>query len=222
MGMLMLAADSLRNVRDGLNEAFARRPAWSGLSARLVCLLFAPPGSKITKDEILPRWDDFHHRSGEDVDFFCAGYGAFEGDSSSVVATTTNPLYGKVDWHFYPEMFNIFVREVEESLNPKWNYSGEADLLRYSEGYVSLDLSSPVLLNLLKMKEDKAIDSASELFETIIHYAPAQRSDNPAWGYSDAMGLGEMNKWIIEWITSLLPAKLGKAWIRGRHFAVVV
>jgi hypothetical protein len=225
----MFAAGSLQDVKSGLEEAFTKRPAWGHCPVRLVCLLFAPASSRIAKDELLPRWDDFHHRSGEDVDFFCAGYGAYwpaEWDrKQQSVATTTHPMGGKIEWLYSPRLFNRFVREVESTIR-QWRYSGEVDLLlfnahREADNSIELDLSSPIVLKIANMKKDKAIDSASELFETIFHYAPAQRADNPTWGYSDAMGLKEGRIWLIEWITSLLPAKLGNVWKRGRHYAVL-
>jgi hypothetical protein len=45
-----------------------------GSKRRMVGLLFAPVGQPIAKAEIIPRLKDFHYRSGNHINFYCAGY----------------------------------------------------------------------------------------------------------------------------------------------------
>ena len=106
-----------------------------------------------------------------------------------------------------PKNFNAFLREVEGAVRPRWHYCGNVDLLLFNarrdqvEG-VNLDLSTLLVLAV----QDKAIRSASELFEAIIHYAPQQQSDNPAWGFSEAMARDVGAQWLTEVIQKLVPA----------------
>lgn len=228
----MLPAYSIDEVRRELARAFSYRyPATATKKVRMVGLLFAPPGSPITKTEILPRLNDFHHRSGNNIDFFCAGYGAFWPDGwiedEKVVATITEPPFGhKTDWLYSSKLFNDFLKEIKEASKGKWKYSGEVDLILLNtypetEELARLDFSKSLVLYLNKLKNDNIIESIAELFELIFHYADKQDGNDPTWGFSNSMGFREGKSWFVDLILSLLPAKTGKLWKAAKHYAVL-
>jgi hypothetical protein len=224
----MIAALSLSDIK--ANLAFLNRyPKAPAASSRLVGLLFGPPSQPIMKDEILPGLDDLHHCSGENVDVFHAGYYSYGDDQDEgrkdrpVIGRTTNAdgvTYKK--WFYDPVGFVQFVKEVQDAVKPRWRYSQEVDLLLFNvrktaAQEVLLDFSSLVVLKLAAMKRDKAIGSASELYGTIFNYVPHQNPSDPASGFSNAMAPGM----LLDWLMSLLPAKLNSLWKQGRHYAVL-
>jgi hypothetical protein len=228
----MTPAHSLDGVRRDLAYAFKNRyPDKNADKVRIVGLLFAPPGEQITKKEILPRLDDFHHRSGNNIDFFCAGYGAHwpEGwiKDEEVVATLTKPPYGhKVKWLYSSMLYDEFRDEIKKATNEKWKYSGNVDLILVNahpdtEEYARLDFSRSIILYLSKLKNDKLIESIGELFELIFTFAEHQQGSDPTWGYSNAMGFREGKSWFINLILALLPAKAGRLWKAAKHYAVL-
>jgi hypothetical protein len=196
----------------------------------MVGILFAPPGAAITKTEILPRFDDFHHRSGNNIDFFCGGYGFCWPSGwvpdAQIVATTTDPTWGhRTEWLFSPNYFNELRSEVRAAAR-QWEYSGEVDLLllnAYPESTESarLDFTGAMVLKLNQLKEDKLIESVPVLFEKIFSYAEKQDGTDPTWGFSDRMGLEVGRGWFEDLVCSLLPRQTGQLWKRGRHYAVL-
>lgn len=228
----MFPAYSIVEVRRELARAFSYRyPDAINNHVRMVGLLFAPPGSRIAQSEILPRINDFHHRSSNNIDFFCAGYGAFwpEGwiEDEEVVVSITEPPFGhKTDWLYSAKLFNDFLNEVKEATRNKWNYSEEVDLILLNAYHdtkeeARLDFSRGIVLNLQKMKDDKCITSTMDLFSLIFQYVEKQDGSDPTWGFSDLMGIKEGKSWFIDLILSLSPAKIGKLWKSGKHYAVL-
>src|SRR5688572_24052821 len=106
-----LAFDSLRRIRQSNATSFAGR--------RLVGILFARPSLPLTKEVISPNLNYFHHRSGANVDFFCAGY------EISTSKMNANPSYAT--WQFSDRAFNALRQRVEQ--HSQWRYSGEVDLI---------------------------------------------------------------------------------------------
>ena len=226
----MTPAYTVEMIRLALKEAFSSRYATdSSLLPHMVGILFAPSGSAITKSEILPRLDDYHHRSGNKIDFFCAGYGAHwpEGwiPDEIVVATTTNSYGQKTEWKYSSKYFNDLLDEVR-SAAPRWRYSGDVDLLLLNAipdqtGEVTLDFSVLVALNVTQLKMDKAIETVPQLFEQIFAYAEKPRVANSVEGFSDAQGITAGQSWLVDVVTTYLPGKVGDLWKKGRHYAVV-
>ncbi len=194
-------------------------------------ILFAPPGAPITKKEIVPRLDDFNHRSGNSIDFFCGGWGygadwppgCGPSDEKEIV-TTTDKYENKTEWVYSSKHFNDFRKEVKSEAK-KWTYSGEVDLLllnayKEAENSIHLDFSMSVVLNISQLKTDKVIESAPQLFERIFSYA--ENSPKPAniIGFSDRSGLAIGRSWLVKLVTDYLPGNTGDLWKQGRHYAV--
>ncbi len=97
----------------------------------LCCLLFAPPFSKAAQEGVVPRLGYLNHRSGHDIDFYCAGYGGYwhkEGFPDMEEIGEVRYEDGTVTpWSFSQKMFASFVDELESVSS--WRYSGETELL---------------------------------------------------------------------------------------------
>lgn len=224
----MQPAFDLDSIRDALEEAFNKRyPPTAVDAVRMVGILFAPAGAAITQSEILPRLDDFHHRSGKNIDFFCAGYGAYWPPDwipdARVVATTTYSAGVVCNWQYSAEQFNNLLGQVEEE-TPQFTYSGEVDLLllnarRNPVAGIDLDFSKVIMLKISRMKKDEAIESVPELFESIFKYVDSADSPATVEGFSDARGALLGRTWL-ESLLAYIPGKAGTLWKKGRHFAV--
>ncbi len=69
--------------------------------SKLIGILLCHPESPLAKSEIIGHLPFFHVRSGEEIDFFCAGYGAYwppEHHADQKVAARINDT----DWLFSP------------------------------------------------------------------------------------------------------------------------
>lgn len=199
-------------------------------SIRLVGVLFASPTSSVGKSDILPRLDDYHHRSGEHIDFFCAGYGAYWPpgwiQDEEVVARTTDPVTGLTTKWLYSAKYSNDLRAEIQRLAPSWQFRGEADLLLTNAVFdtklqqAQLDFTTTIVLRLQQLKADDALTTVPELLERIFSYAEDQDPVNPAWHFSDKQALSIGRTWLEETFVEKLPLSLGKVWIRGKHYAV--
>lgn len=205
-----------------LTEAFRRRyRVQEGAAVRMTGLLFARPEVRMARDEIVPSLDYFHHRSGNNIDFFCAGYGRYwYGRVPDERAVTPD----KPPWLFSLSLFDGFRKEVEELST--WRYSGEADLLLMNalfdekDGKASLDFESAIVCDLERMKRDGAIESVGRFFEDVFRFAEHALADDPTWGFSDQMGIRSAGAALKRVILSLLPKNLGDDYKRTEHFAI--
>lgn len=146
---------------------------------RIIGILLVRPAHKIAREEILSDLENFHIKSGDSIDFFLPGYGAYWDDRYSkdkqVVATIRD-----VEWYFSNQLFLQFVRELEKSI--KWSYSGECELLLLSVERKSSDSSAPlsfsagITINITELMNDKLISSVAYLFYKIFNAAGDNRN----------------------------------------------
>ena len=173
---------------------------------RLFAFLLGRPDNKVVKDEILPRLDYWHHRSGTAVDFVCLGF--------SERSDETPDGRG----------FAQIVRMLEQHFN--WKYSGETDLLVFNGRYDAIggqavfDLTQGVALTLERALEAKAISSVGALMEDLFRVTEAHRGDNPAWAFSDAQGLRIAGSGLKSLLLLLLPQWARDDAAKGLHFHV--
>lgn len=225
-----MPANTIDDIRHAVGQAFVTRYPQTGPSnVRMVGLLFAPPNSHVAKTEIVPRLDEFHHRSGNHIDFFCAGYGAYwpwsHVPDKKVVATVTSEFGNEREWLFSAAMFNNIRKQLKVAA-PQYVYSGESDLLLFNaypapNSIAALDFTDAIALKLSNMRNDKLLDSVAELFEQIFTYSERQSGVDPTWGFSDAMGWNTGKSWAKELILSALPVRTERLWRLGRHYAVL-
>lgn len=181
-------------------------------------LLFAPPGQPLAKAEILPRLNDFHYRSGEHIDFYCAGYAWWHSDMDDYRTTGTDGVV------YSAPKFDAFRRDIAR--RSRWRYSGETDLLILNSRYDReaetgmLDFSSAIVCKLDTMKSDGAITSAGLFFERIFQYSESATGDDPTWGFSDSLAGSSSASALKRFVLALLPKELGKDISRIAHFAV--
>ena len=216
----LIPAWSLDTIVQTLNQAFERR--YTGKPVCLVGLMFAPPESGLGKSEITQSLDYFHHRSRDNIDFFCAGYRRQGKERQPVVETAvTND---SEPWYFNVMDFESLRKEIQSCSS--WKYSGESDLIllnatKGSSGQdVILDWSSAICCDLEKMKKDNAIESARRFFEGICDFADGYEGNNPVWDFSDQQGVITAKSGLAKLILSILPKTLQELYSEGKHHAV--
>jgi hypothetical protein len=216
----MIPAWDYDQVCRRLAGAFRSRYAAGGPSGiRMVGLLFAPREASLARDEIVPSLDYFHHRSGDHVDFFCAGYSRYGHTPGERPVTDDDP-----PWMFSAEAFDRFRRDIER--RSRWRYSGEADLLLMNgkcgndERSASLDFGTSIVCDLERMIRDGAIHSCRRFFEDVCRFAEEVQAPDPTWGFSDEMGVRTAGSALKRVILSLLPKEIGGDYRRAEHFVI--
>ena len=179
---------------------------------RLVAILFAAQGASLASSQIQPRIEEFHYRSGKNLDLFAAGYDKFW-DSR-----------GEFRPMFDASGFDRLRRDLEEATT--WRYSGDVDLILANAmldrrtDQSTLDFASSVVCQLDQMLKDGAIQSVGSFLEKIFQYTDSQKNEDPTWGLSDHLGLGLGKSVLVNMVARLLPETIVKQLRAGRHFAV--
>ncbi len=216
----MIAAWSLEEIVATLTQAFNGR--YSDDTIRLVGLLFAPPDSNLGNSEIIKSLDYFHHRSGDAIDFYCAGYRRYGEGRQPVVEREVSA--GSDPWIFNVIEFEAMRKETQKS--SFWKYSGEADLIllnvRKGESGQDaiLDWSSAICCDLEKMKGDKAIASVRRFFEDTFRFADGYNGSDPVWDLSDQQGIKKVKSGLRSFILSFLPENLREFYSEAEHLAI--
>lgn len=216
----MIPAWSIEEITRTLAQAFESRYRKGGI--RLVGLLFAPPESSLGGSEITKSLDYFHHRSGDNIDFFCAGYRRY-GEAKQVVVER-EVTSDSSPWYFNVIDFEALRKQAQKSSS--WKYSGEADLIllnaakNESGPAVSLDWSTAICCDLEKMKKDKAIESARRFFEDIFRFVDEYDGANPVWDLSDQQGVILAKSGLKRLILSVLPKPLREFYSEAEHLVV--
>lgn len=217
----MISAPDYWSMISSLKDAFSNRYEEKPVGhIRLIGILFAPIGSPLAQAEIIPRLSDFHHRTGKNMDFFLAGYGASCPPPSYVPV----PNASSEGWCYSSAAFSHFCDHLEGYTN--WNYKGGCELLLVNAKYkekrneVLIDFRTAIVCDLDKMKLDGAIDSVQRFFEDIFQYAKGCSGEDPAWGFSDKMTSKSVKSALLLLVLSLLPKNIGKDVQKLHHFAV--
>ena len=190
--------------------------------SKLIGILLCHPESPLGKTEILGHLPFFHVRSGDAIDFFCAGYGAYwppEHHTDQKVVARINDE----DWLFSNDAFLQVIEELERE--SKWKYSGETELLlipaiKAADDVISFRYESSLVCNLERMAKDGAFTSVRSFFDGIFRYAKTQSSNNSAWEFSDKKGVEVAGGVLKEFILSLLPEQLRNGYKKASHYAI--
>ena len=183
-------------------------------------ICFARPTSILGKSEILPQIPDWHHRSGNHIDFYFAGFSPNAIDDTWI----ETEIPGSWQWYYSSEMFNKFRSEMQ--VVTTWKYSGGCDLILANAKYdnkdndVELDFSTAVVCQLDKMKEIKAFQSVEQYFENIFQYAEESGSHSNTWDFSDQAGISAGHSAIKSIALSCLPKNTGKEIKKISQYAV--
>lgn len=211
----MIPAPSFEEIEETLKNS-AR---WSK-EPRVAGLLFIQPTSSLARDEIIPKLEYFHHRSGDDVHFFCGGFSGYANvyPDNQLVATIDG-----IKWYFSPSQFNKLRREIETRTS--WIYSGGDDLLLVDvnnlPNQVRLDFStrSAYLFRLDQMKQDGIIIGVGQFFEEIFRFAEDYKGDNAVKKF---ISPPEISRFInAPRNIGILVGRMGDAWKRSDYPAVV-
>lgn len=215
----MIPAYSYESICDELAFAFRNRyPDHADRltsQVRLVGVLFARPESKLSSEEVLPHLPYLHHRSADELDIFCGGYGQYPFDRTHVEVAER--------WYFSIPAFDSLRREIEG--RAKWRYSGGVDLIITNGRYegqskkARLDFSSAIAMNLDKAKADGAIQTIEMFIEKVCQLAEKQKGDDPTWWLSDQLGLTIAKSGLKGLILSLLPKGIEPDIKRAFHVA---
>jgi hypothetical protein len=190
--------------------------------SKLVGILLCHPNSPLAKSEILGHLPQFHIRSGEAIDFFCAGYGAYWPPNHHVDQNVVARI-NKEDWLFSNEAFNQVIEELERE--SKWEFSGETELLlipvsKSSDGGVTFQYQDSIVCNLEAMAKDDAFTSVRAFFELIFRFAKSKSAEDSTWEFSDKLGMGVAGNMLKDFIISLLPKPLQSGYKKASHYAV--
>jgi hypothetical protein len=191
-------------------------------SSKLIGVLFCHPKSPLGKAEIVEHLDYFHERSGEVVDFYCAGYGAYWPSEFHADKSVVTKIDG-TEWLFSSKAYNRIRDEIEAET--RWEHSGESELVllvarKTSNGTVKLDFTSAIICKLEQMGKDKAFSSARAFFECIFRMAEKYKGTDPVWALSDKKGIETGGNCLKDSILSLLPKPLGESYQRAEHYVV--
>jgi hypothetical protein len=191
-------------------------------NSKLIGILFCHPKSSLGGSEIVDHLSHFHLRSGDAVDFFCVGYGAYWPPEHFADQKGVTRIDG-VDWLFSEMAFSNVIDEFERET--AWKYSGETELIlltarRDDDGQASLDYDSAIVCNLEAMSQAKAFTSVRSFFADVFRFAKSNTDSDPTWGLSDNKGLKLGASAVKDAVLSVLPKPLSDAYSRGEHFAV--
>ena len=217
---------------DMLSHTMAESTLRKYAKVRMLGLLFVRPETEFALDEILPNLDYYHHRSGKNIDFFCAGYGAWMDrmdGAKEVYLRNGEPAWRQNDitcWQFNVRRFDEFRREIEDETHNRWRYSGDSDLVLTNARYdnerddVAIDFASSICIDLVAAKQDNAFTSVSALFEKVFQFAEGETGSDPTWGFSDRMGASISRNVLREAIFAVFPAAIREKARHSLHFYV--
>ncbi|WP_141732414.1 hypothetical protein [Oligoflexus tunisiensis] len=204
----MVPANNLSKLQEYLGEQTAtKNRLGQDQNFFLVGLLFAPPQEQISKSEIVPMLDQYHHSSGTHAYFLCAGYSAYDPEAEPVATVNNEP------WGFSAKNFASFVDEVEKLT--KWRYGGGSELLlfdSFSDGKTfRLYTKTALCLDLNAILKDGSFDTISGLFHHIFNFKK-DRGHAVCSDLSDNLGLLMGKDYFL--------SQLGALWKTAKHFAV--
>ena len=172
---------------------------------RLIVLLFAHPESPIFRDQLKPKLEYWHFRSGERLDLLCLGY---SGKANS----------------FDPELLASSVTWLQSRSG--WRYSGETDLVllnaRVSPKSQTLELETQQIVSvaLEQAVQESAIRSVPHIMERVFSFVDSYAGDDPAWGFSDQEGKRLASSGLKALLIACLPKALRKDARAAFHFYV--
>lgn len=186
----------------------------------IIGVLFCQPHTKFVQAEILNSLNYLHHRSGENINFFCCGYGAyFPPEEENLVTTIDN-----VKWSYSDKYFVQVIKEFEKLT--KWEYSGETDFLLLdvipSYNPDTLNIKNAVVCNLEQMQKDGAFSSVRKFFEDMIRLFSNPEKRNTL-AYSDMNTINIGKDFLIDTVIENLPIKVNKLYKKckeAKHFVI--
>lgn len=204
----LINAWSYDQVCRELTHTFQRQCGNGSIACtRMVGLLFARPDVPLAREQIVPSLNYYHHRSGRDIDFFCAGYSRFSHESNE-----KEPVEVGDWWEFNPITYCKFQEEIQR--RSRWLYSGEVDLIlldgkRDDFGNAYLDFEYAWVCDLNNMIRNNAIESVHRFFEHIFRFVE-MNPNNQARDFTRVERKSMIVKGLKESLLACLPANIGQ------------
>ncbi|SDH62005.1 hypothetical protein SAMN05421846_101337 [Chryseobacterium taeanense] len=184
------------------------------------CILLAPKFHKNGFDEIIQRLEYLNQRSGENLHFYCAGFGAYwnEEIAPDMEILNISLLHNsnRIPWAFSQNFFAKFVTELENETN--WKYSGGTEIIVLDK---NLEFRNCIVFKIDEMISDKIIRSPNDIIEALIQQSKKGKSNT----LISLKGIG-----IIA-IDEALKAFLGflpksveniwNIWQKGKHYTLI-
>ncbi len=168
--------------------------------------------SLATGKDILEELNYYHHLTGNSINFYLPGYGAYWNAKEYPDMKVVTEIDG-TDWSFSDRAFVSFINVLEEV--SKWKYSGESELLLIPYYDSKLDFSNVAVWGLDAMLKDEAISSVSQFITDLSRIA---RRNNAVKSIA-VKGVAKcVTKTIVQEMMDLLPKNVCKALKRGRHY----
>lgn len=182
----------------------------------IIGILFCRPETEFVQKEIISSLNYLHHRSAENINFFCCGYGTHKLNPSKVVVSIDN-----IDWFFSDKNFVNLIEEFEDKTT--WQYSGETDFLLLdvipSSNTQELNTNNAIVCNLEQMKKDNAFSSVRNFFEELIRFYTLSENKS-LLAYSDIQGLNKGLDFLKNLVLKILPLEMGKLYRSAHSYAI--
>lgn len=165
-----------------------------------------------TGNDILKSLSYFHHLTGNNINFYLPGYGAYwSGDRYPDMDNVA--LINGVEWSFSYKSFVDFIADIEEV--SRWKYSGESELLLIPYYDEMLDFSKVAVFHLDIMMDDGTISSVSSF---ITGLSRCVRLDNSVTSIAARGAVKCMSKTAIDEMIDKMPTYISKSLRRGKHY----
>ena len=215
----MVPADSFEHILLYLELGGPNQGPW------MCGLLFAPPASPIGKS-IFDRLLDWHYRSGDNIDFFCVGYGNWSEDprAKPVANLTAKPGLTPIDFYYNPRAFQEIRKQVEALSG--WHYSGEADLLLLNAikdpdtGQARLEFDEMVALDVDRLIRENVFSTPARLLERICQAADEAATSGDRLSVMDFSDKEVMRTFARGALSKLVSTLKVDTLLGARHFIV--
>ena len=165
-----------------------------------------------TGNSILKSLNYFHHLTGNNINFYLPGYGAYWSGDRYPDMNNVARING-VDWSFSYKAFVDFIAALEEV--SRWKYSGESELLLIPYHDEMLDFSGVAVFHLDAMMNDGTISSVSSF---ITGLSRCVKRDNSVTGITARGVVKCVSKTVIDEIMDKTPTYISKSLSRGKHY----
>ncbi|MDN3691201.1 hypothetical protein QWZ06_02430 [Chryseobacterium tructae] len=184
------------------------------------CILIAPKFHKKGFDEIIQRLEYLNHRSGENLHFYCAGYGAYWNSefAPDMEELGISRMFNNdaIPWAFSQNYFAKFVDELENETN--WTYSGGTEIIVLDK---NLEFKNCIVFKIDEMISDKIIDNPNEIIEALIQQSKKGRSNT----LISLQGIGNLAfDEAIKGFLGFLPKpieNIWNIWNKGKYYTLV-
>lgn len=150
----------------GMLEEVEKNRAFIKGSIDTIGILLTRPNLKTGKD-IIDSLNYYHHRSGENINFFLPGYCAYASDEYPD-EIEVNTIDG-VNWYYSDKMFAKFINELE--MEWAWQYSEESELMLIEVNENGLDYKNGIVIYVDRVLSSERILSVHKLLGYLFLYS---------------------------------------------------